>query len=46
MISALISAIGGVIQALAYILDKADKVEDFTWMYLIVARKNDDRGPR
>lgn len=37
--SKIISLIGGVIQALAYILDKADKAENFTWMYLVVARK-------
>lgn len=37
--SKIISLLGGVIQALAYILDKADKAESFTWMYLVVARK-------
>lgn len=27
------------IQAIAFVLDKLDKAEDWTWMYLIVARK-------
>ena len=28
-----------VIQALAYVLDKIDKTEQWTWMYMVVARK-------
>lgn len=34
-----IAAAGLAVQAVAYILDKLDKTEQWTWMYLVVARK-------
>ena len=38
----LIPAIGLLVQGVAYVLDKFDKAEDWTWMYLLVARKSAD----
>ncbi len=35
----IIDAIGLVIQGLAYLLDRMDKCERWTWMYLVTARK-------
>lgn len=35
----IIPAVGLLIQALAYRLDRLDRAEDWTWMYLVVARK-------
>ena len=35
----IIDAIGLLIQALAYVLDRIDKSEQWTWMYMVVARK-------
>jgi SAM-dependent methyltransferase len=37
----LILAVGLAVQALAYALDRLDKAEDWTWMYLVVARKKE-----
>jgi SAM-dependent methyltransferase len=36
----IIDAIGLLVQAFAYILDKLDKTEQWTWMYMVVARKS------
>lgn len=38
---AFISFVGAIIQGVVYVLDKIDKAEDFTWMYLVVERKNE-----
>ena len=35
----IIDAIGLLIQGLAYLLDRIDKSEQWTWMYMVVARK-------
>lgn len=35
----IIPAIGLIIQGISYLLDKMDKTEQWTWMYMIVARK-------
>ena len=35
----IIDAIGLLIQGLAYVLDRIDKSEQWTWMYMVVARK-------
>jgi SAM-dependent methyltransferase len=35
----IIPAIGLIIQCISYFLDKIDKTEQWTWMYLVVARK-------
>ena len=35
----IIPALGLVIQAISYILDRIDKTEQWTWMYMVVARK-------
>ena len=35
----IIPIIGAVIQGVSYLLDKIDHPEDFTWMYIVVARK-------
>jgi SAM-dependent methyltransferase len=40
----IIDAIGLMIQAIAYILDRFDKTEQWTWMYMIVVRKNGNRA--
>ena len=37
----IIDAMGLLIQAIAYGLDKLDKTEQWTWMYMVVARKNE-----
>lgn len=37
----LVPALGLVIQGLAYLLDRLDRAEQWTWMYLVVARKPD-----
>ena len=37
----IIPACGLVVQGLAYLLDRIDKTEQWTWMYLVVARKRD-----
>jgi len=34
-----IPAIGLVMQGVSYVLDRLDKAEDWTWMYLVIARK-------
>ena len=39
VVSKIICLLGGMIQQFAYILDRLDKAESFTWMYLVVARK-------
>lgn len=36
----IIDIIGFVIQCIAFYLDKIDKTEEWTWMYLVVARKS------
>ena len=36
----IIPAMGLVIQGISYLLDKIDKTEQWTWMYLVVARKS------
>jgi len=35
----IIDAMGLSIQAVAYGLDKIDKTEQWTWMYMVIARK-------
>ena len=35
----LIDGLGLVIQGAAYLLDRKDRAEDWTWMYMVVARK-------
>ena len=35
----LVDAIGLIIQGISYVLDKIDKTEQWTWMYLVVIRK-------
>ena len=35
----IVDALGLLIQALAYVCDKLDRTEQWTWMYLVVARK-------
>lgn len=35
----LIPAIGSIVQGIAYMLDHLDKAEQWTWMYMVVARK-------
>jgi SAM-dependent methyltransferase len=35
----IIDAIGLVLQGLAYLLDRVDRTEQWTWMYMVVARK-------
>ena len=35
----IVDLIGLIVQAIAYCLDKIDKTEQWTWMYLVVARK-------
>jgi SAM-dependent methyltransferase len=40
----LIAAAGVVIQLLAYLLDRVDRAEQWTWMYLVVARKPDSNN--
>ena len=35
----IIDALGLLIQGMSYLLDKIDKTEQWTWMYLVVARK-------
>ncbi len=37
----IIDAIGLLIQAISYTLDKIDKAEEWTWMYMVVAKKNE-----
>lgn len=37
----IVDACGFVLQWFAYILDRLDRTEQWTWMYLVVARKND-----
>lgn len=37
----IIDAIGLLIQGLAYVLDRLDKSEEWTWMYLVAARKRE-----
>ena len=37
----IIDAVGLLIQALAYVLDRIDKSEQWTWMYMVVAKKPD-----
>lgn len=37
-----IAIIGLFIQGLAYLLDKVDKTERWTWMYMVVAKKSDE----
>jgi uncharacterized membrane protein len=36
----IIPAIGLVIQGISYLLDKIDKTEQWTWMYMVAARKS------
>lgn len=35
----IIDAVGVLIQLVSYVLDRVDKTEEWTWMYIIVARK-------
>jgi len=35
----IIDAVGLLIQAISYILNKIDKTEQWTWMYMVMARK-------
>ena len=35
----IVAAVGLTIQAIAYLLDKVDKTSQWTWMYMVVARK-------
>jgi len=35
----IIPAIGLIVQGISYLLDKIDKTEQWTWMYMVVARK-------
>ena len=37
----IIDIIGLLIQALAYVLDKIDRTEQWTWMYMVVAKKKE-----
>jgi SAM-dependent methyltransferase len=39
----IVDGIGLVMQAIAYVLDRFDKTEQWTWMYMIVVRKNGSR---
>ena len=38
-----IPALGLAIQATSYLLDRVDRREEWTWMYLVVARKREGR---
>ena len=38
----IIPAIGLVVQAMSYLLDKIDKAERWTWMYIVVAKKREN----
>ena len=40
----IIDGIGLMMQAIAYLLDRFDKTEQWTWMYMIVVRKNGNRA--
>jgi SAM-dependent methyltransferase len=40
----IIDGVGLMMQAIAYILDRFDKTEQWTWMYMIVVRKNGNRA--
>jgi hypothetical protein len=35
----IVPIVGLLLQGLAYFMDKVDKTEQWTWMYLVVARK-------
>lgn len=39
-----IPLVGLGVQGISYVLDRLDKAEDWTWMYLVVARKRTDGG--
>lgn len=39
----IIPVLGLLIQGIAYVLDKLDKSEEWTWMYMVAARKNEIR---
>ncbi len=39
----IMDAIGLLIQAVSYVLDKIDKAEQWTWMYMVVAKKKERR---
>jgi len=39
----IIPAIGLVIQGVSYLLDRFDKTEQWTWMYMVVARKKETK---
>jgi len=39
----IIPLLGLMIQAMAYVLDKFDKSEEWTWMYMVVARKESNK---
>lgn len=36
----IIDAIGLIVQGVSFLLDKVDRTEQWTWMYMVVARKN------
>lgn len=36
----IIPAIGLIVQGISYLLDKIDKTEQWTWMYMVIARKS------
>lgn len=40
LISKIVPTLGGLIQQICYLLNKYDQSEEFTWMHLIVVRKN------
>ncbi len=40
----IVDGIGLMMQAIAYILDRFDKTEQWTWMYMIVVRKNGNQS--
>lgn len=37
-----IDAVGLIVQMISFVLDRLDKTEQWTWMYIVVARKNRD----
>lgn len=42
----IIVVLGLLIQGLAYLLDKIDRTERWTWMYMVVARKKEQANPQ
>jgi len=42
----IIPLLGLLVQLVAYVLDRLDKTESWTWMYMVVARKPDDTASK